>query len=199
MSPERTSFVKRVLLVNALVPLVLLGGDAARGELGANPVELVLRATGILALVFLALTLTVTPARQLLGAPWLGKLRRLLGLVSFGYACLHVTIYVVLDQGLDVAAIATDLVTRPFVTFGALAFGLMVPLAWTSTDAAIRRLGRRWAALHRRIYVVAVCAVVHFWLVVKADTTRPILFAVVFGVLLFYRYVRAGVPKPGGR
>ena len=189
------SFIKRVVLVNALVPAVMIGSDAVHGRLGANPVEFVLRGTGIMALLFLALTLTVTPARKLLGVPWLTKLRRMLGLLSFGYATVHVGLYLSLEQGFDLVAVARDLVTRPFITLGALAFGFMVPLAWTSTNAAIRRLGKRWARLHQRVYLVAVFAVVHYWLEVKADTTRPAIFASVFALLLFYRFVRRGIPK----
>ncbi len=196
MPPERLAFVKRVLLCNAVVPLVLLGGDAARGDLGANPVELVLRSTGTMALLFLALSLTITPARELLGIAWLTKLRRTLGLLSFGYACVHVSLYLSLDQSFDLVAVARDAVTRPFISFGMLAFGTLVPLAWTSTNAAIRRLGKRWTQIHRRVYLVAVFAVVHFWLEVKADTTKPAIFAAVFGLLLFYRFVTRGIPKP---
>jgi sulfoxide reductase heme-binding subunit YedZ len=198
MPPDRLDLVKRLLLINAAVPAVLIGSDAVRGHLGANPVELVLRATGTMALLFLALSLAITPARQLLGAPWLTRLRRTLGLSSFAYACVHVSLYLWLDQSFDLLAIARDAVTRPFVTFGMLAFGFMVPLAWTSTNAAIRRLGRRWTELHRRVYLVAIFAVVHYWLEVKADTTKPAIFAAVFALLLFYRFVRRGIPKSAG-
>lgn len=196
MNAERIEFTKRVILVNALVPAVLVAGDGFRGQLGANPIEFVLRSTGIVALVFLALSLTITPARHLLGLPWLTKLRRLLGLLAFGYATVHVAIYLSLDQGFNLLAIASDAITRPFITFGMLAFGFMVPLAWTSTNAAIRRLGKRWARLHRRVYVVALFAVTHYWLEVKADTTRPMIFAGIFGLLLFYRFVMRGIAKP---
>jgi sulfoxide reductase heme-binding subunit YedZ len=198
MRADTVDFLKRLIMVNAAVPAVLVGADAARGNLGANPVEFVLRSTGTMALLFLALTLTITPARELLGAAWLTKLRRLLGLLSFAYACVHVAIYLSLDQSFDLVAVARDAVTRPFVTFGMLAFGFMVPLAWTSTNAAIRRLGKRWAKLHQRVYLVAVFAVVHYWLEVKADTTKPAIFASVFAVLLFYRFVKRGIPKTAG-
>ncbi len=182
-------FVKRVVLASGLVPLALVAWDVAHRNLGANPVEFVLRSTGTLAFVFLVLTLAVTPARRLLGAPWLTKLRRLLGLLSFGYASLHVLLYLTLDQGLDLRAVASDALTRPFITFGMLAFGFMVPLAWTSTNAAIRRLGTRWASLHRRVYAVAVFAGLHYWLEVKADLAKPVIFGVAIAVLLFYRWV----------
>jgi sulfoxide reductase heme-binding subunit YedZ len=196
MTAERVTFIRRMLLVNALVPAALIAGDIVRHQLGANPIEFVLRSTGIMALLFLALSLTVTPARHLFGAPWLTKLRRTLGLLSFGYACVHVSIYIGLDQGFNLVALARDALTRPFITFGLLAFSLMVPLAWTSTNAAIRRLGKRWTVVHRRVYLVAVCAVLHYWIAVKADTTKPMIFAVIFGGLLFYRFVMQGVSKP---
>src|SRR6185503_8493120 len=124
----------------------------------ANPVEFILRSTGTMALLFLALTLTVTPARQLLGIPWLTRIRRMLGLLSFSYACLHVSLYLSLDQSFDLIAVARDAVTRPFISFGMLAFGFMVPLAWTSTNAAMRRLGKRWTEIHKRVYWVALFA-----------------------------------------
>jgi sulfoxide reductase heme-binding subunit YedZ len=190
------SFAKVVVLVNGLVPLALIIWDAIAGRLGANPVEFLLRSTGFLALTFLTLTLTVTPARKLLNRPALGKHRRMLGLFSFFYATIHVCLYLWLDHFFDVRAIATDILTRPFQLFGALAYGFMVPLAATSTQAAIRRMGKRWTALHKRVYWVAAFAVVHFWMGVKADTSRPALFAVLIGVLLFWRYVNR-TPKPG--
>lgn len=189
MAPDRVQFIKRLIILNAVVPATLVAWDAARGQLGANPVEFILRSTGIVALVFLALSLTVTPARVLLGAGWLTKLRRTLGLISFAYACVHVSIYLSLDQSFNLLAILRDAITRPFIALGMLAFGLMVPLAWTSTNAAIRRLGKRWTEIHKRVYIVAICAVAHYWLEVKADKTRPLIFVAVFGLLLFYRFV----------
>jgi sulfoxide reductase heme-binding subunit YedZ len=193
-------FAKVLVFVNALVPLALLAVDAARGRLGANPIELVLRSTGVLTLLFLALTLAVTPARKLLGKPALGKLRRMLGLFAFFYGSLHVLTYLWLDQFFDVRAIATDVLTRPFIFLGAFAYGMMTTLAWTSTTAAIRRLGKRWTVIHKRIYYIAALGVVHFWMAVKADTTRPAAFGVVIGMLLLWRFVnrepRAGMLRP---
>ena len=193
MTPDRIGFLKTAIVVNAAVPAALIAWDAITGNLGANPVELVLRSTGIMALLFLALSLAVTPVRQLFGLGWLTRLRRHLGLASFAYAAVHVSIYLTLDQSGNVLAILQDAVTRPFITLGMLAFGLMVPLAWTSTNAAIRRLGKRWAQIHKRVYAVAVFAVAHYWLEVKADTTRPMIFVAIFGVLLFYRFVNRKV------
>ncbi len=191
-------FAKLLVVTNAAVPLALLGWDAARGDLGANPVEFCLRSTGTLALVFLVLTLAVTPARRLLGQGWLVKLRRALGLVCFGYAALHFLIYLVLDQGLNPVAVLGDAVTRPFIACGLLAFGFMAPLAWTSTDAAIRRMGRRWGVLHKKVTWVAGFAGVHYWLEVKADTARPMIFLGILGLLLFWRFVSSGVSRKVG-
>lgn len=189
-------FLQRVVLSSCLVPLGLLGWDAAHGDLGANPIELVTRATGALTLVFLTLSLAVTPARQLLGLPWLHRLRRTFGLLAYLHLCLHLTTYLWLDKFFDLRAILDDVLSRPFITFGMLAFVLVTPLAWTSTNKAIKRLGaRRWNRIHRRVYAVAVLAVVHYWLEVKADISRPLAFAVALGVLLLYRLV---VYRPAG-
>jgi len=192
-----TRFAKLLLVFNAAVPLALLGWDAAHGNLGANPIEFVLRSTGTLALVFLILTLAVSPARRLLGLLWLTKLRRALGLISFAYACLHVSIYVVLDQGLNPLAIVGDALTRPFIFFGMAAFGFMVPLAWTSTDAAVRRMGKRWTLLHQKVVWIAVFAGVHYYLEVKADTAKPLVFIGLLALLIFWRFVMRDVkPRP---
>jgi methionine sulfoxide reductase heme-binding subunit len=184
------SFAKVVLLINGLVPAALLVWDAAHDRLGANPIEFILRSTGFLALVFLVLTLLVTPLRQATGAHWLAKLRRMLGLFSFAYAFVHVSIYLVLDQSLALGAIAVDLVSRPFILLGAVAFGFMVPLAVTSTNGWIKRLGGpRWRRLHKRVYVVGVCACVHYFLAVKADVVKPLVFGGALFVLLLLRWL----------
>jgi sulfoxide reductase heme-binding subunit YedZ len=184
------SFPKLVLLVNGLVPATLIVWDAAHGNLGANPIEFVLRSSGFLALVFLVLTLAVTPLRKATGWHSLAKLRRMLGLFSFFYALAHVSLYLVLDQSLQLGAIATDLLSRPFIFLGALAFGFMVPLAVTSTNGWIKRLGGpRWRQLHKRVYFVAVCAAAHYFLAVKADVLKPILFGGALVLLLLLRWL----------
>ncbi len=190
MAQPDVKFAKFLLLLNGAVPLAFIAADAVNGNLGANPVEFVLRSTGTLTLVFLTLTLAVTPVRKLFGLPWLNKFRRMLGLYTFFYVCLHLSTYLWLDQSFDVRAIATDALTRPFITAGMIGFGLMVPMAWTSTNKAQKRLGpARWNQIHKRIYIVAVAAVVHYWLEVKADITRPLVFGIVLGLLLLYRFV----------
>jgi sulfoxide reductase heme-binding subunit YedZ len=188
-----------VLFTACLVPAARLAWLGWRGELGANPIEAVTRSTGWWTLALLAATLTVTPLRRLLGAPWLLRLRRMLGLFAFGYASLHFTTYLWLDQFFDLAEIARDVVKRPFITVGFAAFVLLLPLAATSTNAMVRRLGaRRWQRLHRAVYLIAVLGVLHFWWLVKKDVTEPRLFALVMGVLLAARlWWRWRVPAPG--
>lgn len=166
LTPGGLRALKAAVLLLGLAPLarlVLAGTLDWFGGLGANPVELVTRSTGTWTLVFLCITLTVTPLRRLSGWAWLQRLRRMLGLFAFFYGLLHFTTYVWLDQWFDVGAVVKDVIKRPFITMGFLAFVLMVPLAATSTDGMIRRLGRRWGRLHRLIYPIAIAAVLHYW------------------------------------
>lgn len=164
--PVPTGTIKAAVFVLALGPLarlLLVGTTGAWGGLGANPVEFVTRSTGTWTLVFLCITLAITPARRLSGWNWLQRLRRMLGLFAFFYGALHFTTYFWLDQWFDLAAIARDIVKRPFITMGFTAFVLMIPLAVTSTDAMVRSLGRRWGKLHRLVYAVAIAAILHYW------------------------------------
>jgi sulfoxide reductase heme-binding subunit YedZ len=165
-APRALPAIKAVLFAVALAPLarlVLAGTHGWFGGLGANPVELITRSTGTWTLVFLVATLAVTPLRRLTGAHWLVRLRRMIGLFAFFYGVLHFGTYLWFDQWFDLAAIAKDILKRPFVTVGFAALLLMVPLAVTSTDAMVRRLGRRWSSLHRLVYAVAVLAILHYW------------------------------------
>ena len=181
-------FYRLVLFVNALVPLALLGWDWRGGRLGANPLDFLTRTTGTLTLVFLALTLAVTPLRKLTGANWLVRLRRMLGLYAFFYGSLHLLCYVWFDKWFDLAARAQDVARRRFILGGVLAFASMVPLAVTSTDRMIKRLGgKRWQKLHRLTYVAAAAGVFHYYLLVKSDVRKPLAFAALFAVLLGYR------------
>ena len=180
------------MFANGLVPATLLAWDAYHGNLGANPIEFATRATGVLALVFLFVTLAVTPLRKLTGAHWLVKLRRQVGLYAFFYGCLHLLTYVWFDKFFGTREIVEDVWARPFITIGMASFLLLVPLAATSTNGMIKRLGgKRWAKLHKLTYLAAIGGVVHFYMGVKIDTTIPILFAVVLAVLLGYRWVRS--------
>jgi sulfoxide reductase heme-binding subunit YedZ len=181
-------FYKLVLFVNALVPLALLGWDWRGGRVGANPLDFVTRTTGTLTLVFLILTLAVTPLRKLTGANWLVRLRRMLGLYAFFYGALHLLCYVWFDKAFDAAAIAQDVARRRFILVGVMAFTSMVPLAVTSTDRMIKRLGgKRWQKLHRLTYLSAAAGVFHYYLLVKSDVRKPLAFAAVIAVLLGYR------------
>jgi sulfoxide reductase heme-binding subunit YedZ len=162
--------------------------DGLRGNLGANPIEFFLRTTGTLALIFLLLTLTVTPLRRIFGWNSLIRFRRMLGLFAFFYAFLHLFTYSIFDKSFNLRAIATDIWQRPFIAVGMLGFFLMVPLAATSTDSMIKRLGgKNWRRLHYLTYLITILGVIHFWLIVKSDLRYPILFAFVLTLLLGYR------------
>ena len=160
----RTRTAWWALLAIGLLPLVWLLGRTLTDQLGANPAETLIRASGDWTLRGLCLTLAITPLRVLLGWPELLRFRRLLGLLTFGYASVHLLCYAGFDMGLDWADIVNDIPKRPFVLVGTLAFALLLPLAATSWNGAIRRLGaRRWQALHRCVYAVALLAILHFW------------------------------------
>lgn len=167
-----------------LLRLVYLGGS---GGLGANPIEFITRSTGTWTLVGLLVTLSVTPLRRLTGRADLVRYRRMLGLFTFSYACLHFATYVWLDQFFDPAAIVRDIVKRPFITVGFAAFVLLIPLAATSTHAMMRRLGRRWQMLHRLIYPIALLGVVHYLWLVKKDLTEPLVYGAILVLLLAVR------------
>lgn len=188
-------FAKLVLFINALVPVALLGWDAYRRNLGANPLEFITRTTGTLTLVFLIISLAVTPLRKILGLPWMIKFRRMTGLYAFFYGALHLLTYLWFDKVFDFSAVVEDTTKRPFILFGMLCFFLMVPLAITSTNGMIRRLGgRRWNRLHKLVYIAAIAGVTHYWMLVKADTRIPLTFAAVLAVLLGYRLLAAIFP-----
>jgi len=160
-------------------------------DLGADPVDRLLHACGITALNLLLITLLVTPVRQITGWNSLIRLRRMLGLFAAFYALAHFTVYAWLDQGLDLAAIGADIVKRPYITIGMLALLLLVPLAITSTNRMMRRLGRRWQKLHRLAYLVTLLGVWHFWWQVKKDIREPLIYAGIFVALMAWRAIRA--------
>lgn len=191
--PKRTlAAVKGVVFVAALYELARLFFLGFAGALGANPVETVERGLGTAALVLLLLTLAVTPLRWLTGWAWLLRLRRMLGLYAFFYASLHVAAYVWLDQWFDVAAIVQDTLKRPYLTFGAVAFALLIPLAATSTNAWMRRLGgRQWQRLHRLVYLIACLVILHYWFhkLAKNNLAEPAVYAAILGLLLGARLV----------
>ena len=164
-----------------------IAAGAFRGWLGVNPIEKVTHVTGLSALVLLLLTLAVTPVRRMARWNRLIQLRRPLGLFAFFYAFLHFSIWMVLDLGFQLSWISEDIMERPYITVGFTAFVLLIPLAVTSTRGWIRRLGRRWATLHRLVYITATLGVIHFYWLVKADTSLPLLFAGILTLLLASR------------
>jgi sulfoxide reductase heme-binding subunit YedZ len=185
--------IKAILFALCLLPLLRLVWGAWHDDLGANPIEFVTRSLGTWTLNFLLITLSVTPLRKATGWVWLTRLRRMLGLFVFFYVVMHLSSYLWLDQFFDWAAIVKDILKRPFITVGMAAFLLLVPLAVTSNNQMIRRLGgRRWQALHRSIYIIGILAVTHYWWLVKKDVALPGIYAAILGLLLclrlFWRY-----------
>lgn len=187
-APRQIGIAKAVLFVAALLPLARLVWLGINDGLGANPIEFITHATGTWTLVGLLVTLAVTPLRKFSGWNWLIRLRRMLGLFAFFYACLHFTTYIWLDQFFDLQAVVKDVIKRPFITVGFLAFVLLIPLAATSTNAMMKRLGgKNWQRLHRMVYLIAVLGVVHYWWLVKQDITQPLIYALVLAALLAIR------------
>src|SRR4051794_33628643 len=175
-------FNKVLISVNALIPLALLAFDGFRGQLGANPIEFFIRTTGVLTLTFVLITLAVTPIRKLFGWNQAIKYRRMLGLYAFFFVCLHLSSYVIFDRGLSLSSLVSDVVQRPFIAVGMAAFLMLAPLAITSTNAMVRRLGgKRWQRLHRLVYLIGILGIVHFYMLVKSDEFYPVVFATVLG------------------
>jgi sulfoxide reductase heme-binding subunit YedZ len=179
---------KPLLFVVCAVPFLRLAYHAFTDALGANPVEAITLETGQWALRMLLVTLAITPLRKLSGANALVRVRRMLGLFAYFYACLHLLTYVWLDAFFSLAYIWDDIAKRLYITVGFTAFCLLTPLAATSTNAMIRRLGaRRWQRLHRLAYLAAFAAILHFLWLVKADLREPLLYLAIFAVLMFAR------------
>lgn len=187
----RRRWIERFVVIGILLaPATWIVGRVAVGDLGADPVETLSQETGRWALRFLLATLAVTPARRWLGWNRLVVHRRSLGLAAFGYAIVHFLLFVGLDQGFDLAAIVGEIAERRWITLGFTALVLMIPLALTSTNGMVRRLGaRRWRRLHRLVYLVGLAAVLHYFWAVKADTRLPIVYGLVLAVLLASRLV----------
>ena len=189
------TFPKLVVFINSLIPLALLLLDLYRNRVGPNPLEFATRTTGMLTLIFLCLALAVTPLRQIFGINALVKFRRMLGLFAFFYGSLHLLTYVWFDRQFKLLSVVQDVTLRPFILAGMTAFVLMVPLALTSTNRMVKRLGgKRWARLHRLVYVAGIAGVVHFWMLVKSDTSLPLTFAFIVAFLLGYRLLLKYVP-----
>ena len=185
----KPKYFKPIVFLACLVPLGRLAWKAYNSALGANPIQVITWSTGTWALVFLMVTLSITPLRKLTKQYWLIQFRRMFGLFAFFYASLHFTTYIWLDQFFDWPSVTKDVVKRPFITVGFTAFVLMIPLALTSTRRSIRWLGKKWQALHRLIYATAIAGVIHYIWLVKKDLRKPLIYAAVLGVLLLYRIV----------
>ncbi len=182
------SWIKPAIFVACLLPLTWLIFALLTDRLGANPIEVLTRDSGEWALRLLLITLCMTPLRKLSGWQWPIRVRRMLGLFAFFYVVMHLTTYVWLDQFFDWGEIVRDIIKRPFITVGMLAFVLLIPLAVTSTQAMQRRLGRNWARLHQLVYVIPGLGVLHYWWLVKADVREPLLYALLFLILLLLRW-----------
>ena len=188
MKDSDLRFARFLVLVNGAVPATLLGWDAWHHKLGANPVNFAILTTGMSALVFLMLTMLVTPLRKISGLNWIISFRRTLGLFAFFYACTHFLIFFSLDRSFSISSTLSEMVKRKYLIVGSTALLVMVPLAVTSTNAMIKRLGgKRWRALHRLAYVAAIAGVTHYYMQVKADVRQPLAFAAVLAILLGYR------------
>ena len=202
------SFLKPLVFALALLPLARLLALGFSNQLGANPVEFVTRSTGTWTLVMLLVTLGVTPLRVISGWNWLAGLRRMLGLFAFFYATLHLTTFIWFEHWFRFAEMLADVFKRPFVTAGMAAYLLMAALAATSTNAMIRRLGKRWQALHRLVYLIAALGVLHLWWAKAGKNLlfQPRVYALVVVVLLGFRAMRylrrrrarAGLQPSGG-
>jgi sulfoxide reductase heme-binding subunit YedZ len=195
-------FSKFLVGANALVPLGLLLWDVYHKRVGPNPPEFMTRTTGMLTLVFLMTTLALTPARKITGWNNIIKFRRMLGLFAFFYGFLHLLTYVWFDRYFNLRSIPRDVISRPFIAFGMTAFLLMLPLAITSTNKMVKRLGGKgWRRLHSLVYVAGIAGALHFWFFVKSDTRLPLTFAFILLLLLAHRlFVRFYPPEnPRGR
>lgn len=185
-------WLKPGVFVGALVPLVVMAWRLAQGTLGADPIAVALNQLGYLAILFLTATLLCSPLKLAFGWTWGIRLRRMLGLFAFFYATLHLATYALIDQALDVATIGEDIVKRPFILAGFTAWSLLVPLAATSTNGMIKRLGgRRWRRLHRLTYAAGMLGVIHFVLRVKSDYAAPSVFAAVLAAAFAIRAAEA--------
>jgi methionine sulfoxide reductase heme-binding subunit len=187
--------LKPVVFLLCLLPFLWVAWELYADRLGANPIDEIADASGEWTLRLLLITLAMTPLKRLCGWGWSIRIRRMLGLFAFFYACLHLMIYLWLDQFFDWQEIFLDILDRRFITMGMLAFALLIPLVVTSNRLMIKRLGKSWKKLHRLAYLVPALGVVHYWWLVKADVLEPLIYGLVLLVLLAFRapFKRSGV------
>lgn len=182
--------VRRLIYIAGMAPAVWYFYLGIIDQLGTDPQKVLERLLGLWALRFLIIGLAISPLRRL-GGPSLIRYRRAIGLLAFYYAALHLAVYLLIDQQLDWPAIVADIVKRPYITIGMLAFAILLPLAITSNNAAIRRLGaEKWNRLHRLVYVAAIAAILHFLLLVKAISLEPLIYAALIAGLLLFRLMK---------
>ena len=194
MSPARSrlAWLVPAVITGTLVPLGVMGWRAAAGRLGANPIATALNQLGLLSLVLLCSCLACTPLRLVTGWTWPARVRRTLGLAAFFAVLLHFLVYLILDQGFDIAGLTQDLAERPFILVGFLALVLMLPLALTSTKRSVTALGYpAWSRLHQSVYLVGVLGVAHFYMRVKQDTSLPLVFGALLALMFIVRLVAA--------
>lgn len=185
----KSKWAKVALFMAGLLPALSLVWDAFHHGLTANPIEYITHQTGDWILIFLVLTVSITPARKVLGLPELIRFRRMLGLFAFFYAFLHFGIWIGLDKFFDWNDMTADVMKRRFITVGFTGFVLMIPLAVTSTAGWIRRLGgKRWQRLHALVYITAAAGVIHFFWLVKSSVRKPLRYGVIFLLLFLVRY-----------
>ncbi len=181
-------WTKATLFAVCLIPAALLVWRGFQGDLTANPVEYIEHNTGDWTIRFLLITLSVTPLRKIFTQPLLTRYRRMLGLFSFFYVCVHMLMYLTFDQMFDPAAIWADVVKRPYITVGTAGLLMLIPLAVTSTAAMVRRLGpKRWQLLHRLIYFATLAGIIHFYWLVKSDIREPLMYGVILALLMLFR------------
>ena len=177
-------YVKPLVFLTCLLPLFFIAWDGFHDALGANPIEKITHRTGDWGLRFLLITLSVTPLSNIFGWRQLYRLRRMLGLFAFFYVCIHFSIFLVFDHFFDVQEIVKDIIKRPYITVGFTAFVLLIPLAVTSTNKMMKRLGKRWKQLHQLVYIIAVLGIFHYLWLVKADILKPMIHALILLLLL---------------
>lgn len=184
----RIKLYKKIVFLILLMPFFRLFWLGFNEDLGANPIEFVEHSTGYWTLFILCATLSLTPIRLITQTAWIIQFRRMVGLFMFFYACLHLTTYLFLDYNFLWEDIIKDIIKHPYIIVGVAAFILTMPLAFTSTNKMIKRLGKKWKLLHKSIYLIAILGVLHFWWLIKKDITEPLIFALVIMVLFGIRF-----------
>jgi len=183
-------WIKPVVFIAALIPFASLVYALLTNQLGPNPIEALTDETGEWALRFIVLGLALTPLRWWLKKPWPVQLRRMVGLFAFFYALIHLSIYLILDQQLELSAILADILERPYITAGTVSFLILLPLAITSNRVMVKRLGKKWLSLHRWVYIAACAAILHYVWLARGDRIEPFVYLGLVMVLLAVRLVR---------